>query len=223
MSKLENNYELIANEIKSIHENIIDLSKDNKKITDNYMGCQVLFSKLIYKPKYLLIGYNPGSGYYKYHKNIVESFKQMSDLEYYLNKHKLGEQTKTLFLSAGKECELKKSTVKINFYPWATDDIISFEKLMKAIPSELKRKIYENARIWNRKLIEIINPEIIICEGFKAFYEVEVLFQKKYNFSKEENSIFFKNENGLKIFGYKRNQGSILNKDELSYKLKEIS
>ena len=143
----------------------------------------------------------------------------MPALEYYLNKHSLGEQTKNLFSQAGIEKELECSTVKINFYPWATDNVTDFNELMKLLPSELSAKLFHLSRVWTKSLIETIQPEAIICEGFKAFEEVQVLFPEKIENYKEENFKSFQTLRGLKILGYRRNQGSIIEKRKISERL----
>ena len=202
----------ISEEAFLFHKQILNAAKENAEIKTLYKGCQLLFSPLIHKPKFLLIGFNPGGGYAKWHGKIVEEFGPMQALEYYLNKHSLGEQTKSLFAMAGKEKDLENSTVKINFYPWATDNVKNFDELMKLLPSDLSSKLFNLSRVWTRTLIESIQPDTIICEGFKAFDEVQVLFPEKY---KQEKSDFHKSfliDQETLVLGYKRNQGGILNK-----------
>ena len=159
-----------------------------------------------------MIGFNPGGGYYNWHGKIVEEFQPMQALEYYMNKHSLGDQTKNLFSQAGKEKDLEHSTAKINFYPWATNNVADFNELMRLLPKELSADLFQYSRVWTTHLIEILKPETIVCEGFKAFDEVQVLFPDKTKISQEENFKSFQTLNGLRIFGYKRNQGSIINK-----------
>ena len=107
MKDLINEYSKISEEIKYYHNLILEEAKKDLKIEELYKGCQVLFSPLIYQPEFLLIGFNPGGGYYKWHGKIVEAIRSYAALEYYLNKHSLGEQTKSLFSLAGKENELE--------------------------------------------------------------------------------------------------------------------
>jgi hypothetical protein len=185
-------------------------------VKELYKGCQVFFSPLLYQPEFLLIGFNPGGGYFKWHGKIVENFEPMQALEYYLNNHSLGEQTKSLFEMAGRAKNLEKSTVKINFFPWATDNVADFKDLMKMLPSDLSSKLFHLCRTWTKNLIEIIQPNTVICEGFKAFDEVQILFPDKIEVYKEENLKSCKSSSGLKILGYKRNQGSIVNKQDVS-------
>ena len=198
-----------------LHQQIVGLAKKDTEIQTLYKGCQLLFSPLLQRPKILLIGFNPGGGYYNWHGKIVEEFQPMQALEYYLNTHPLGEQTKSLFRQAGTEEDLQHYTVKTNFYYWATDNVADFNRLMKLMPEELSKKIFQMARVWTKQLIETLQPELIIAEGFKAFDEVEVLFPEKIKFEKGENIRSFQIPNGMKVLGYKRNQGSIIGKEEI--------
>jgi hypothetical protein len=220
MKDIQANYLAIANEIRDYHGLILQESNRNSRVKELYKGCQVLFSPLLYQPEFLLIGFNPGGGYYKWHGHIVEEFEPMQALEYYLNKHSLGEQTKSLFEMAGRAKDLERSTVKINFYPWATDNIADFKELMKLLPSDLSSKLFHLSRVWTKTIIELIQPKIIICEGFNAFEEGQVLFQDKINICMEENVRSFQTLNGLGVMGYKRNQGSIIDKKSMSVNIK---
>jgi hypothetical protein len=212
MKDIQANYSAIVEEIRYYHGQILQESNRNSRAKELFKGTHVLFSPLLYQPEFLLIGFNPGGGYFKWHGKIVENFEPMQALEYYLNKHRLGEQTKSLFAMAGRTKDLEKSTVKINFYPWATDNVADFKELMKLLPSDLSSKLFHLSRVWIKSLIEIIQPKTIICEGFKALEEVQVLYPDKIEICTEENLRSFQTSSGPKILGYRRNQGSILNK-----------
>ena len=216
MHKLNTTYSALAEEIRLYHSLILKESQNNSLIRDLYKGCQILYSPIIEKPEFLLIGFNPGGGYHKWHGEIVEQFEPMPALEYYLNTHSLGEQTKSLFAMAGKEDKLRNSTVKINFYPWATDNVADFNELMRILPKELSAKLFHLSRVWTKQIIAIVQPKTIVCEGFKAFDEVQILFPEKLKIIKDNNLRFFQTLSGLVILGYKRNQGSIIKKQSIS-------
>ena len=202
-----------------LHQQIVGLAKENPEIQSLYKGCQLLFSPLLERPKILLIGFNPGGGYYNWHGKIVEEFQPMKALEYYLNTHPLAEQTKSLFRQAGREEDLQHYTVKTNFYYWATDNVADFNRLLKLLPEELSRKIFHMARVWTKQLIDGLQPEMIIAEGFKVYEEIAVLFPQKLQEEKAVSVRSFVTPEGVKILGYKRNQGSIVSKDGIIKKL----
>lgn len=206
-----------------LHQQIVGLAKENPEIQSLYKGCQLLFSPLIQRPKILLIGFNPGGGYYNWHGKILEEVQPMKALEYYLNSHPLAEQTKFLFRQVGREEDLQDYTIKTNFYYWATDNVADFNRLMQLLPEELSRKIFHMARVWTKQLIDSLQPEMIIAEGFKAYDEIAVLFPRKLQ---EESSVSvrsFITPQGVKILGYKRNQGSIVGKEEIVNAIKSLS
>ena len=206
-------YSEISDGATIVHQLILAAAKNDPEITSLYKGCQLLFSPLLDCPKILLIGFNPGGGYFDWHGRIVEEFQPLQKLEYYLNTHPLGEQTKDLFRQAGREEELQYYTVKTNFYYWATDNIADFNRLLKILPEELSQSIFHQARVWTKQLIENLQPEILIAEGFKAYDELAVLFPQKLQEKNSESVKSFSTPEGLKVLGYKRNQGSIIGKE----------
>lgn len=220
MRDLNSAFSEISEEAFLLHHKILEATEDSPQIKELYKGCQLLFSPLISNPKFILIGFNPGGGYAKWHGKIVEEFTPMPALEYYLNKHSLGEQTKSLFTMAGKERDLENSTVKINFYPWATNNVADFEALMKLLPKEISSKLFEISRVWTKKIIETIEPSTIICEGFKAFDEVQALFPGN-EIVKTKYSKLLKSKD-FKVLGYKRSPGQILYTEKEVVSLKNL-
>ena len=72
------------------------------------------------------------------------------------------------------------------------------------------------ARVWTKQLIDNIQPELIIAEGFKAFDEIAILFPQKLQEESSATVRSFKTPEGIRVLGYKRNQGSIINRQEVS-------
>ena len=209
-------YSEISEGANIVHQQILAAAKDNSEIKSLYRGCQLLFSPLLECPKILLIGFNPGGGYYNWHGRIVEEFQPLQALEYYLNSHPLGEQTKSLFRQAGREEDLQYHTVKTNFYYWATDNVADFNQLLKLLPDELSQRIFHQARVWTKQLIDGLRPEMIMMEGFKAFDELAVLFPQKLQEESSTTVRSFETSEGMRVLGYKRNQGSIVEKENLA-------
>ncbi|MDT0688759.1 hypothetical protein RM549_03130 [Salegentibacter sp. F188] len=206
-----------------LHQQILAAAGKHPEITTLYKGCQLLFSPLLQRPKILLIGFNPGGGYYKHHGSIVENLEPMQAMEYYLNRHILGEQTKELFRQAGREEHLQHATVKTNFYYWATDNVADFNRLLKLLPEELSREIFHFARVWTKQLIDGLRPEMIMAEGFKAYDEIAVLFPQKLQEESSGSMRSFITPEGVKVLGYKRNQGSIVGKELIANAINSLS
>lgn len=209
-------YSEISEGAAIVHHQILTAAKDNPEISSLYKGCQLLFSPLLERPKILLVGFNPGGGYYNWHGRIVEEFQPLQALEYYLNTHSLGEQTKSLFWQAGREDDLQYHTVKTNYYYWATDNVADFTRLMKMLPEGLSREVFHMARVWTKKLIDVLQPEMIVAEGFKAYDELAVLFPQKLQEERTESMRSFATPEGVRVLGYKRNQGNIVGKEEIA-------
>jgi hypothetical protein len=211
----------LENEVKNLHLQIMKCAGKSPAIAELYKGCQIWYSPILVKPKILLIGFNPGAGYFNWEGKVVEQFEPLTDLEYYLSEHALANQTKKLFQLMDKEAVLRNNTVKINFYFFATSDVSDFKKLTKLLPKEISIQLFHLARVWTKQIIEHLEPELILCEGVAAFNEVTPLFENKFAHEKSEFHEQFKTEK-LSVFAYKRNQGSIIDKEKVASILKNL-
>lgn len=207
------------NEVQKLHLKIKECAKNSTDITSLYKGCQIWFSPIIEKPKVLLIGFNPGAGFFNWEGRIVEQFEPLTALEYYLSDHTLANQTKKLFQIMENEDILKHQTVKSNFYFFATSNVSDFKKLTKLLPQEITNEIFHLGRIWTKQIIDTLKPNLILCEGMATFNEVSVLFDNKVNFEKSKNHQQFQTAETT-VFAYKRNQGSIIEKNQIGLILK---
>ncbi len=75
MRDLNSAFSEISGEAILLHHKILEAANANPQIKELYKGCQLLYSPLIHKPKFLLIGFNPGGGYAKWHGKNVEEFE----------------------------------------------------------------------------------------------------------------------------------------------------
>jgi hypothetical protein len=208
-------YSEISEGAMLLHEQILACASVSPEIQSLYKGCQLLFSPFMERLKILLIGFNPGGGYYNWHGRIVEEFQPVKALEYYLNSHPLSKQIKSFLHLAGREEDLKNHTVKTNFYYWATDNLTDFNKLLKLLKENLSQKIFHFARVWTKQLKDGLQADLIIVEGSKAFDEVKVLFSKKLQEKNSESVRSFTTPQGRKMIGYKRKQSRIISKEEI--------
>lgn len=208
------------NDVEKLHLQIKECAKNSTEINSLYKGCQIWFSPIITQPKVLLIGFNPGAGYYNWEGKIVEQFEPLTTLEYYLSDHTLANQTKKLFQIIENEDILKHQTVKTNFYFFATSNVSDFKKLTKLLPQEITKDIFHLARIWTKHIIDTLEPSLILCEGMAAFNEVSILFDNKVNFEKSEYHQQYQTAETT-VFAYKRNQGSIIEKNQVGLILKK--
>jgi len=70
-------FENLQKEVIEVNEKILSLCEQNPKIKELYKGCQIYFSPLIKNPDLMLIGINPGSGFYKANRTIVQKFEPL--------------------------------------------------------------------------------------------------------------------------------------------------
>ncbi|MDD2986099.1 hypothetical protein [Flavobacterium sp.] len=211
----------IKSQVEKLHHQILECAQNSSEINSLYKGCQIWYSPILLKPKVLLIGFNPGAGYYNWEGKIVEQFEPLNALEYYLTDHSLAKQTIKLFQIMEKEDVLKYQTVKTNFYFFATSNVSDFNKLTKLLPKELSTQLFHFARVWIKQLIETLEPELILCEGTVSFAEVAVLFDDKFA---QESSTYHQQFKTAKtiVFSYKRNQSSIIDKEQVALILRNL-
>lgn len=208
-------------------------------IKSSYLGYRVFYSPLCHKPKVLFIGINPGSGqtcvkdseYYADDRELEYLHYWDDNGEPHVSNYTLATETKKVFEKAGLS-SLLQSAVKTNFFFIITNNVTGLYKITDFLGRgyddnreiRLGEKIFKKAEEWTKKLIQFIEPELIICEGKSAFDNVTNLFLPI------ENKIIWKNDcaitsvpkYGLNIIGYKRNRSRIRNKEELTYLLKSF-
>lgn len=210
------NYNTIRDELKQLIEEIESNQIIFGKIEKYYKGVQILYSNIVHKPQIMLIGINPGDGYYKQKGERVRKFEPEKKLEYSYDcyKYPLARNTKKLYELAGCS-EYLANSVKSNCFFFATNT----EKELYQMLSYLKEfKLYKKSDLWINKLIDIVEPEIIICEGKSAFDRVvkikdcKPVNNKHYCYAKYNN---------IEIIGYRRIRSSIRYINEVAKILKE--
>lgn len=212
---MEKEYEEIKIEIQS---SLTEIEKDENlsKILDKfYKGVQVLFSPLVHKPKFMFIGINPGAGYYNKNGTRVKRLSPLKHMEYVGQDYKLATETRELLRLAGiPKAELNNS-VKTNYFFLATTNTSDLFSLLNNLE---KYKIHNKSKKWIHKLIDIIEPEIIICEGKTVFDKLT----KDRNCKVSENrNVYYAEFGKIKVIGYKRIFSNILNKEKVAKIIKE--
>ncbi|HPQ35638.1 MAG TPA: hypothetical protein PK563_14190 [Tenuifilaceae bacterium] len=217
LTKLYLEYNQLKEEVDSTIREIESDENAMKSIEKYYRGVQILFSNLIHKPKIMLIGINPGEGYYKQHGKSVRKLDIQEKLEYAYPcyKYALAINTRKLFELAGCSNHIA-DTVKTNCFFLATQNEVDLYKML----SKLKKfKLYKKSNDWLNRLIDMVDPEIIICEGKSAFDRVvknrgcDVIINKHYCYAEC---------NGYRVIGYRRLRSSIRDIEEVARKFKEI-
>lgn len=209
MNDLKNQYSALVDEVSEFKFKL-ENSQYFNKLKDAYKGFQILYSPLQYKPDFMFIGINPAAGYFKSTGQYANRLSPEKTMEYEYENYALGRETKTLF----KMMELSSTdlikTVKTNFYFVATEN----ERDLNVLIETLDAMNFEaKSKEWNRRLIEIIKPKRIICEGKSAF--TKVLQNNNLNATWKTDVAFTKWKD-ISVFGYKRLYSNIKNKEQLS-------
>lgn len=193
-------------------------------------GWRVFFSPVFYKPKVMLIGINPGAGQ---GDNRDFDFWDGSVMFEYTNPEysfALARETNEAFAQAGLTEVLKSSTVKTNYFFLSTTN----EKDLYKITSHLGRssdnakellgdKVFRKSAEWTKELIELLQPEVIVCEGKGAYDNVTELFPDygEYAWDDDCGYTIIPGKN-LTIIGYSRMISRIIDKPALAKLLKRF-
>lgn len=160
--------------------------KINAKLKSNgnpteIKGWKVWYSNIIERPNCLFIGINPNNvpediEYFgnpaleidglKVQLEPDEDIRYNSDINWSLSLF-----TREVFQNVGIPIS---NNVKTNYYYLGTDNVQTLDKLSedKYIGESLNTEFRDNSAKWTRRLIELIKPKIIICEGIESFKTV---------------------------------------------------
>ena len=214
---MENQFKEISNEVeKFINESLYENDK-SKYLDKYYKGAQILLSSLHNKPKFMFIGINPGSGDVKEKGKNVHKLGLQEKLEYsykYYNYY-LARNTRKLFELANGY-EYLENSVKTNQFFFATTKETELYKFLSHFKDD---KIYAKSKKWLDRIIEIVEPEIIICEGKSSFDRF--IKDKNCEIISKDN-VYYSTYNKIHIIGYKRIFSEIINIEKVAEKIKEV-
>lgn len=205
--------EKLSMEAKVFHEKIMALKNSNEEIERLYYGTQVFFSP-VKQSNLLILGFNPGSGYHDANKGkLVQKFKPERTHEYITCDYDLANQTRGIFESISKMEDLENS-VKSNIYFTATKNIREFNKLTNAMKKvDILNDFWHNSKLWQNTIIEFVSPNLILCEGFQVYKDLDYHFAIEPILEMESlkvGKIDF-NDKKIIVVSYKRVYSNILN------------
>lgn len=212
---MEKSYSEIKIEIQSFITEIENDENLSKCLHKYYKGVQVFLSPLIHKPKFMFIGINPGAGFYNDKGEKVKRLSPLKHMEYIGLDYKLATETRELLRLAGIPSAELNNSVKTNYYFLSTTNANDLFSLL----SHLKiHKVYNKSKKWINKLIDIVEPEFIICEGKTVFDKLT----KDRNWKVSEiGNVYYAEFGKIKVIGYKRIFSNILNKEKVAKVLKD--
>ncbi len=214
-NQINENYQSIKNDIEAFVEDFRIDENISSMVDKHYKGIQVLFSPLIYKPKVMFIGINPGAGFNNENNKVVKRYSPLENNEYYHYNYKLAKQSQKLFELSGLGKEELKKTVKTNCFFFATKNQKELYKML----SHLKTKdVYSKSAKWTDNLMTLVQPEIIICEGKSAF--CRFIENKNIISKKRSENVFYTTYGDIKVLGYKRQFSNITHIEEVALESK---
>ena len=211
----------IKPEVEALASEIGQAISHNTSIEAYHKGWRVFFSPVFHNPKVLLIGINPGGG-----QAGVEDYEfwDESYLFEYVNpeenNYALARETNAVFAEAGLTEILQHSTVKTNFFFLSTTELADLYQITTFLgrgsntnQEFLGDKFFRKSYQWTKHLIDIIQPEVIVCEGKEAYKNVTDLYPEfgEYDWQGECGYTVVPSQK-LVIIGYNRRGSRILDK-----------
>jgi len=217
-NNLQLQYENLKKEVACYRDKVLTLLPKDSREYDLYKGTAILYSELLYKPKFMFIGINPGSGFYKHtgKKQTDDELEPNDCFEYIMAEedgydYLLAKQTRYIFCNTKYAEEFRKS-VKTNVFYTSTDCSDDLNEFYTILNEKYQLDMWQLSFKWTKQMIEIFQPEIIICEGVTVVYRLEDIFDCKLE---KEGNIARGYVNGIKVIGYKRCRSNICDKDSV--------
>ena len=222
-------FESLINDVKVFSNEIEARLRKSNEIFKLYKGIRIMYSNMIFNPIVMFIGINPGD----WSGGFCNSFTQEVCLEYVneknnRNNYTLARETREVFKNINLPDLLKTSAIKTNYFFISTSCLNHLYKITDFLgrgDNDLGELFFKKSSEWSKKLIEIIKPKIIICEGKEAFKNVTQLYKGNNSiigWDKNYKNCGYKKteDNTITIVGYSRRFSNIRDKKELSNLLK---
>jgi len=219
-------YEIFKTEVAEVRDHVRKNLIVGTREEELYKGTMILYSELISNPDFMFIGINPGAKFFQKTgiKYRPEELDPDDEFEYtaaaqYGHDYALARQTRTAFERTRYKDSLSRS-VKSNLFYTATSSQKDLCDLLDLLNTKFNVNYYEKSALWTRRLIDLINPKVIICEGK---WVVEKLGQYYGVEPQWVNEIaHFQIENGIQVLGYKRRYPDMRNIDEFATALNNL-
>lgn len=218
---IEEDYSILKEEISLYRKRIQEVIISGTEEESLCKGFAVWFSELKFQPTFLFIGINPGAGFYReYGIKYRDTDLDPSDcFEYCEYGGKLAEDTIEVFSKLKLEEELLNS-VKTNIHYIVTNNQKELIRLQGLLIDKFGINLYEKAEQWTKKIIEIIQPKCILCEG--AYSAMRLAEYYGVNFDWQNNICRFMIKEDTFVIGYKRTYATIMNKNELQNQIGKV-
>jgi hypothetical protein len=209
----------LKEEVIAINNKILKACEGNENLKKLYKGCQIYMSPFSRNPNVLYLGINPGSGFYRANKQIVQKFDPYlptspQDFEY-----EPWKQIKYCFMKLEKERFLDANKflndmVKINYYFFATYNYNELKLFFELLPQEFRYEVWKKSGQWIKTIISEVSPKYIICGGFTAEKLLNDLYGKEYTILQNSKNNRVGKLNDMIVFTYQRRFSLMKNRKE---------
>lgn len=200
--------EQMQNEVDNLANQIEEICKTDKEVDDLYLGTQVYMSPLVQQTDFMFIGINPGSGCLKKGGFKPHFIKPLEKSGYETEEFQLQNEWSFIFGERNKinNLDLLYEGVKTNTCFIATEDATRLRKLKNMLRNKYGLDFSQKQKEWLKLLIRFVDPKVIICEGFEAFYEVQkVFFHDEFKLTEDWNNHKYAYLNEFTpVLGFKR-------------------
>ena len=225
-SDIKSSYEIFKTEVAKVRDYVrTNLIYDTRE-EELYRGTMILYSELIYNPDFMFMGINPGSGFFNKTgiKYRPEELDPDDEFEYvaagkYGYDYALASQTRAAFEPTRYKDSLLRA-VKTNLFYTATSNQKELFELLDILTHKFNLDYYKKSVIWTKRIINLINPKVIICEGKWAAEKLGQYYGVKPLWAHEIAS--FQIASGIKVVGYKRTYSNIRNINDFSTALNNL-
>ena len=181
LQQIQHEYDChIRPEIESLFAEVAAAVEANPTVQPFFKGWRVFFGPVLANPKVLLIGINPGNG--QEGSRDADFWSSDLEFEYTQYDYALARETREMFAAAGLSQVLAAATVKTNYCFLSTTRLAELVQLTDGLgrtadgQEDLGTRVYHKSEEWIQRLIALLNPQVVVCEGSTAFKWVRPLF-----------------------------------------------
>ena len=205
----------IQAEVKELADRIILLTEKDEELKSLYRGTTIYFSPIQENPDIMFLGINPGAGHYNHTNNTpIYNFEPLEEMEYLSQEYNLANDWQYVFGEKNLNCiGVLEWAFKTNCFYIATDDSKKLKRFIQLSGKYLKNEIIEKSKGWTIRMIKLISPKILICEGFAAFDYLKNFLGDELVICDEESKQAGENckcarFRNIVVFGFKRDVSS---------------
>lgn len=224
--KLIVSYEALKAEVAGFRDKVRNLLAPGTKEEELYKGTIILYSELLFQPDFLFVGINPGAGFFKNTglKYRDDELDPEEGFEYLVAEnnydYSLARQTREAFGRTNCKESLSRS-VKTNLFFTSTTKASELHTLYEILLNKYNLDYYKKSAEWIKRLIQILQPHAIICEGKQAADSLGSYYKVVPSWKNDVAS--FEIEGFIPVLGYKRRYSTFRNMNSFSAALNELT